>query len=285
MKRPLPRYLGPVLRTAYRVATAPLDAWAIRDLGRAPHPDAARVAAALRAVRQPLASREQAAVDAIEREREALLRCGDPLVAGSLGEPMPYDVPWTVGEVCVASKPPAPCRLLYHLVSAFRPRCVVELGTNLGITAAYIAAALRANGDGGVLTTVDASPYRLHIARDLHGRLGLRDVDYVQGRFSDVLPTTLPGMGRVDLAFIDGDHRYEPTLAYTDIVGAHARPGALFVYDDIRWSDGMWKAWSALQADARFALTVDVGVMGVCVGRAEGVQGKCRSRRMYSVVR
>jgi predicted O-methyltransferase YrrM len=281
---PIAQRIRAVLRTAYRAATVPADAWAVRALGRAPHPDAAGMAAALRAVRQPLAAPEQAAIDAIERERSQLLDRDDPLMVGSLGEPMPFDVTSTVGEACAVSKSPAAARLLYQLVRAFRPRSVLELGTNVGISSAYLSAALRANG-GGRLTTLDASPYRLRMAREVHGRLGVDNVDYVQGLFGDVLEPALQGMEPVDLAFIDGHHQYEPTLAYTDVIWKHARPGALFIFDDIRWSDGMRKAWAALQADERFALTVDAGLMGLAVGRTDGAGARYQSRRMYSVVR
>jgi predicted O-methyltransferase YrrM len=282
---PLVQRLRAVLRTAYRAATVPADTWAIRALARAPHPDAARMAAALRAVRRPLSGPARAAVDAIERERAQLVDRGDPLMVGGLGEPMPFDVTSTVGEACGVSKSPAAARLLYQLVAAFRPRSVLELGTNVGISSAYLSAALRANGDGGRLTTLDASPYRLRMAREVHGRLGIDNIDYVQGLFENVLEQALRGMAPVDLAFIDGHHQYAPTLAYTDVIWKHARPGALFVFDDIRWSQGMRKAWAALQADERFALTVDVGLMGLAAGRTDGVGSRYRSRRMYSVAR
>lgn len=284
MRRPLPRRIRPLAHAAWRVVTAPADRWAIHALARAPHPDAARLAAALRAVRQPLPGPGQAAVAAIERERERLLGRDDLLVDGTLGEGMPYDATATVAEACAISKAPAAARLLYHLVAAFRPRSVVELGTNLGISAAYLAAALRANGDGGRLATLDASPYRLRVARELHARLKLRNVEYVHGRFVDTLEPVLRGTGPVDLAFVDGHHLYEPTLAYTGTILAHARPGALLVFDDIRWSGEMRRAWAALQADERFSLVVDAGMMGVCVC-AEGTHERYRSPRMYSVVR
>lgn len=283
MRRPLPRRIRPLVHAAFRVVTTPADRWAIHALARIPHPDAARLAAALRAVRQPLPGPDQTAVGAIERERGRLLGRDDLLVDGTLGEGMPYDATATVAEACTISKAPAAARLLYHLVAEFRPRSVVELGTNLGISAAYIAAALRANGDGARLTTLDASPYRLRVAREVHERLGLRNVEYVQGRFVDTLEPVLRGIEPVDLAFIDGHHLYEPTLAYTRTIQAHVRPGALLVFDDIRWSGEMRKAWSALQADERFSLVVDAGMMGLCVCGTEGTRERYRSRRMYSV--
>jgi predicted O-methyltransferase YrrM len=287
-KSRVPRPLRPVLRGAYRGAyrgvTAPADRLALRDLARAPHPDAARIAGALRALGQPLPEREQEAIDAIEQARRRLLARDDRLADGSLGRPGLYDGESTVAEAAGVSKPPRAARLLFHIVRAYGPGTVVELGTNVGISAAYLASALRANGDEGRLVTLESSSYRLRLAREVHAGLGLANVDYVQGLFTDSLGPALDRIGTVDMAFIDGHHQYEPTLAYFDAIWQHARPGALFVFDDIRWSDGMRRAWAALQADERFALTVDLGTMGLCAGPVEGVPGRHRSRRMYSVV-
>lgn len=45
--------------------------------------------------------------------------------------------------------------LLYTLVRATRPRNVLELGTGLGLTAAFIATALAENGDSGTLVSIE----------------------------------------------------------------------------------------------------------------------------------
>ena len=44
------------------------------------------------------------------------------------------------------------CVFLYSLVKREKPRCVVELGTGLGVTTAWIAAAMRENGFGTIVT-------------------------------------------------------------------------------------------------------------------------------------
>lgn len=44
-------------------------------------------------------------------------------------------------------------QLLYNLVRAVRPATVVEFGTSFGISTLYLAAAVRDNGTGRVITT------------------------------------------------------------------------------------------------------------------------------------
>ena len=122
-----------------------------------------------------------------------------------------------------------------------------------------------ANDDGGRLVTLEASPYRQRLARELHGRVGLDNIDYRLGLFVDTLDAALDEFESFDFAFIDGHHQHEPTLDYFDRIWRHATPGAVFVFDDIRWSDGMQRAWAELQADPRIELAVDLYSVGVCI--------------------
>jgi hypothetical protein len=57
-------------------------------------------------------------------------------------------------------------------------------------------------------------------------------------------------------------------LDYFEAILPFASVDCVFVFDDIRWSDGMKRAWSELQEDDRFGLVVDVGSVGVCARKA-----------------
>ena len=43
----------------------------------------------------------------------------------------------------------------------------------------------------------------------------------------------------------------------------HLNPGALVVFDDIRWSGGMWEAWRQLRQWRGFAYTIDLRRIGL----------------------
>ena len=118
-------------------------------------------------------------IDRIESERQRLLRCQD-LLAGT------FESGHTVAHACTASKPPHDALLLYHLVREFRPQTGLELGTNLGVSCAYQAAAMHVNGTGRMVT-VERSLQRVEVARDLHARLGLNNVRFVTGSFAEAL--------------------------------------------------------------------------------------------------
>lgn len=241
----------------------------LRQLGRTPYAQGTQIQQALIALGQEHQPADKKWFTRIEAEREQLLARDEPLVDGSLGKGGLYDVDVTIGNACGVSKRPRPARLLYLLTKALDARNVIELGTNVGISSAYIAAAQQVRGQGGQVTTLDASSYRQRLARTIHENLALDNIGYVEGLFTDTLTPTLEKIGTVDLAFIDGHHQYQPTLDYFNILFNFSTPETVFVFDDIRWSDGMAKAWAEMQADTRLGFIADVTSVGVCVRHRE----------------
>ncbi|HPF66276.1 MAG TPA: class I SAM-dependent methyltransferase [Flavobacteriales bacterium] len=158
-----------------------------------------------------------------------------------------------------ALKPPRQARLLYRLVRHFRPGTVLELGTSLGITTAYLARA----AEPGMVFTLEGCPNTLAVAREGLEELGIGNVEAVEGAFSDTLPGILERIGHVDLAFIDGHHDREATLGYFEHVLARSHEGTVLVFDDIHWSPGMSQAWARIQEHPRATVTADLYHLGL----------------------
>jgi len=216
---------------------------------------------------EPLQS-DQGWKDKIEAERERLLRCNEPYHDGSVGDGGLYDHKGvSIKEACSSSIPLKKALLLFFLTRAIKPQNVIELGTNVGISSAYIGAALKVNDQNGKITTLDASPYRQRLAKELHRNLGIDNISYIEGLFSNTLSTTLANLCSIDFAFIDGYHQYQPTLDYFEEIMKYSTPHIVFIFDDIRWSDGMEKAWSRIQSDDRLGIAVDLYSVGICTRR------------------
>ena len=260
------------------------DGAVVEQLLGLPHPHARETGQAVRALGLPLPDKDREWVDRIEAERTRLFGIDEELVDGSEGEGGLYDEGVTIGQACHVSKRPKPALSLYLMVRALKPKNIIELGTNLGVSSSYLAAALKENGEGGTLTTLDASRYRQKVAREVHGNLGIDNVSYVPGLFTDTLAETVERVGPVDMAFIDGHHQYQPTLDYFNAILPHSTPDATFIFDDIRYSDGMMRAWKELQADERLGLTVDLTVVGVGVRAAEGDPPRVVLPRIYAAL-
>lgn len=258
----LRQFLTQILPNLAALAKAAPGAWLstparLTLLRRLEDPVAAKLAAVVERLRAGSPCHDDPWIDRIESERQRLLRCQD-LLAGT------FESGHTVAHACTASKPPHDALLLYHLVREFRPQTGLELGTNLGVSCAYQAAAMHVNGTGRMVT-VERSLQRVEVARDLHARLGLNNVRFVTGSFAEALDGILRELGCVDHAFIDGHHQMQATLDYFDRIYPALRENAIVLFDDIRWSPGMQRAWRILCADSRIRLAVDMIRVGVCV--------------------
>jgi predicted O-methyltransferase YrrM len=91
----------------------------------------------------------------------------------------------------------------------------------------------------------------------------------VVGNFDLVLPGVLKEMGSVDLAFVDGNHRKDPTLAYFNQLMGYAGRPAVLIFDDIHWSGEMEEAWGIIKNDPRVYLTIDLFFIGLVFLREE----------------
>ena len=178
------------------------------------------------------------------------------------------DVTQAVQAVCRASVPPHEGRVLYHLIRQFRPERCLELGTCLGISAAYQAAALERNG-AGRLVTLEGGAALARLAQQHLDGLGLPGVEVVTGPFNETLPVVLPIHGPLDFAFIDGHHDPVAMMSYYGLLTPHLADGALLVFDDIFWTSKMRYAWAGFAADQRIGERVDLLNFGICVYRAK----------------
>jgi predicted O-methyltransferase YrrM len=182
----------------------------------------------------------------------------------------------TIGKVVVAgSKRSQFALLLFKLIRAKRPVRCLELGTCLGISAAYQAAALELNGIGQ-LTTIEGADLLARQAEENLRALSLSHrASVIVGRFDDVLARVINEP--IQFLFIDGNHEYDATLRYWEQISTAMEAGSIVVFDDIRAYEGMQQAWRVLQKDSRFAVVVDMFTTGLCV---IGPKGTTRSFRV-----
>lgn len=118
--------------------------------------------------------------------------------------------------------------LLYMLARSCNARNVVEFGTSFGISTLYLAAALRDNG-GGRLITSEFEPSKVARARGHLEEGGLLDlVDIRAGDALETLATNLPD--QIDLLLLDGAKALYPEIL--GLVRSRLRPGALIIADN-----------------------------------------------------
>ncbi|MBL7812289.1 MAG: class I SAM-dependent methyltransferase [Bacteroidetes bacterium] len=152
-------------------------------------------------------------------------------------------------------------RLLYRILRAFQPQYCLELGTGTGITALYQACAL---GPFTPLHSIEGSPKLAEIARYNAEQAGLTESLMIHsGTFETVLPELLSHWPQVDYAYIDGNHRMEPTLSYFDTLLPKCHAGTILIFDDINWSEEMKMAWATIKNHPRVTVTLDIFAFGI----------------------
>jgi predicted O-methyltransferase YrrM len=118
--------------------------------------------------------------------------------------------------------------LLYMLARSSGARTIVEFGTSFGISTLHLAAALRDNG-GGRLITSEFEPSKATRARDNLKAGGV--IDLVEIREGDALKTLSVNLPEtIDLVLLDGAKSLYPEIL--GLLESHLKPGALIVADN-----------------------------------------------------
>jgi predicted O-methyltransferase YrrM len=76
-------------------------------------------------------------------------------------------------------------------------------------------------------------------------------------------------MATVDLAYIDGNHRLQPTLNYFAAFLAKSNNNSILIFDDIHWSKEMEEAWETIKQHERVTATIDLFFIGIVLLRNE----------------
>ncbi len=156
-------------------------------------------------------------------------------------------------------------QLLFRIVDHYAPEHILELGTSLGITTAYLSSAKASSK----VVTMEGASAVAEKARGYFAKLGLQNITLIEGNFDETLQPALVKMGKVDLAFVDGNHRYEPTLRYYRAMLPFLHEYSILIFDDIHWSREMEQVWEEIKEDPAVTLSIDLFFIGIVFFRKE----------------
>lgn len=164
-----------------------------------------------------------------------------------------------------AAKPAKFAQLLFRLAKYYKPANILELGTSLGISTAYLALANPATS----VTSIEGSPAVSREAEKNVTKLSLENVAIKTGPFDEILPLVLPVLSGPLLVFIDGNHSRRPTLNYFHTLLPTLEEGSILIFDDIHWSEEMEEAWDEIRQHSDVMLTIDLFFIGIVFFRKE----------------
>ena len=202
----------------------------------------------------------------IERRRELLLACEDTLDVVDYGSAGSKEGTHVQRRVCDIAKTHLESarvgQVLFRILNFMgeeqkRPLEILELGTSLGVTTAYLASADSRNR----VVTMEGSEAVLKVAQGIWRTLRLENIEWQVGNIDDTLYKY--ARERVDFAYVDANHTYEATMRYTDYLLDRMAEKGIIAIDDIHYSEEMERAWKELKQDPRVTTTMDVYHMGL----------------------
>jgi predicted O-methyltransferase YrrM len=148
---------------------------------------------------------------------------------------------------------------LYRMAEAFGRPLILELGTSLGISTMYMAAA----SHEVPLITIEGSAAVSEIARMNFTGAGFHNIRSMTGSFESLLPVVEKEGIHPGLVFIDGDHRKEPLLSCFNRIADMSGTDTVVIIDDINYGGDMAAAWETIRNHRKVSVTVDIFRMGI----------------------
>lgn len=165
-------------------------------------------------------------------------------------------------------------QLLFRLIRHNQSSRILEMGTSLGISGAYLALA----NPKAQCITLEGSADIAAIAQQTAHACGCRHLDIRVGAFDQTLTNALNDLQTVDFVFIDGNHQKNATIEYFETVYPYCNEHTILVFDDIYWSQGMLEAWQHIIADTRVSVSIDICKLGLVFFRKGIVKQDFRIR-------
>jgi predicted O-methyltransferase YrrM len=154
----------------------------------------------------------------------------------------------------ISTTPEKYSKLYSRILRHYNCADVLELGTSLGINAMYLAKA----HDAAHVTTIEGSHETALIAKQLFDDNGIKNIQVIQGNIDQELPRFLDAIEKIDFAFIDANHRFEPTVRYVEMILKKIRVNSILVLDDIHYSSEMERAWNVVRSHAEVYTSIDL---------------------------
>ncbi|MEO0332965.1 MAG: class I SAM-dependent methyltransferase [Bacteroidota bacterium] len=199
---------------------------------------------------------------AIEQYRATLLKSEDWLSIPSLGATSLVSQSSSRKVKSIARhslSTPKFGRFLYRLVQFQQPSHIVELGTSLGITSLYLSFA----NDNTMLYTLEGSSDIAAVAKQSFSHFHRENIELRKGNIDQTLPTLLKELPQIDLAYVDANHRLQPTLCYFSQLLTKTHKTSILIFDDIHWSVEMQQAWQKIIQHPRVTLSIDLFDAGI----------------------
>lgn len=159
--------------------------------------------------------------------------------------------------------------LYFRMLNYLKCKNILELGTNLGINAFTLSGL----GKQVNIVTVEGSEELCRHAEKLMQEHRVENVKIYHQLFDDFLEQY--DLSETDAALIDGNHKGEAMMRYTQKIMSDSTKLKIIILDDVYWSKDMYEGWKALQiqSDASF-IFLDFYYFGVILKKNDLMEKK-----------
>jgi Predicted O-methyltransferase len=156
-------------------------------------------------------------------------------------------------------------QLMFRIICYFKAKNILELGTSLGVTTAYLAAS-----DKDIkCVSLEGCPNLSEIAQENFRKLGVQNVEVITGNINQTLITALNRFERLDFIFFDANHQSKAILKYFELCLPKMHNDTVLIVDDIKWSKDMENAWEIIKNNPRVRSTIDLYQLGIVFFNAD----------------
>ena len=165
-----------------------------------------------------------------------------------------------VKEIANRSLMPAKyAQMLFKIINFSKALNVLELGTSLGITTAYLAS----SSNEIHCVTLEGSSEIAGIAQENFKKLEINNTEIITGNIDQTISQALNKFDKLDFVFIDANHRLPAVYEYFEQCIEKTHHQSIIVVDDIHWSDEMEKAWNMMKNHPKVRSTFDLFHFGI----------------------
>ncbi|MDD3489128.1 MAG: class I SAM-dependent methyltransferase [Paludibacter sp.] len=150
-------------------------------------------------------------------------------------------------------------QLLYRMVRDAGPDTILELGTSLGISTAYMAKAR----PSAQCYTFEGCPQLAKIAAENFDKLSINNIEIIQDNIDNGLALFLENVPALDFVFVDANHTSKALSHYFELILPKISEKSVVVIDDINWSNDMWRGWEQIKNHPRVVSSLDIFGFGI----------------------
>ena len=121
------------------------------------------------------------------------------------------------------------------------------------------------------IVTVEGCPNTYAFAKKLIENAGAKNIETINASFDAAFKTTLTNK-KFDTVYIDGNHTYEATLNYFNLLLKQVDENSVLIFDDIYWTPQMTTAWEEIKKHPSVTITIDLYKIGLVFFRKESKQ-------------